>query len=135
MTPIAWSTPTREPTADYTHNADSRSGLDPPLTLYFPRLVWRTLLRLLRLRAPCSPGCPEILRELFTWDGIVVWCLTNHSKCRARFREQLAAEQRAAHGNGVRCRMRRIGGWGAEVREWVAAVRRMAQRADVLLLG
>ncbi|KAG5649202.1 hypothetical protein H0H81_005452, partial [Sphagnurus paluster] len=33
--------------------------LDPPLALYFPRILLRTLLRLLRVGAPCSPGCDE----------------------------------------------------------------------------
>ncbi|KAF7347220.1 adenylate kinase [Mycena venus] len=35
--------------------------LDPPLLLYFPRIFIRTVLGLLGLRPPCSPGCPGAL--------------------------------------------------------------------------
>ncbi|KAF7333597.1 hypothetical protein MSAN_02418700 [Mycena sanguinolenta] len=40
--------------------------LDPPLALYLPRIIWRTFLRMLRLEEPCSPGCPESIREVFS---------------------------------------------------------------------
>ncbi|KAJ7908781.1 hypothetical protein B0H13DRAFT_2251487 [Mycena leptocephala] len=38
--------------------------LDPPLILYFPRIVIRTFLVMLRLREPCSPGCFETSQSL-----------------------------------------------------------------------
>ena len=43
----------------------SVAGLNPPLILYFPRLVMRTFLRLLCLRPPCAPSRKEQFREVF----------------------------------------------------------------------
>ncbi len=40
-------------------------GLDPPFVLYFPRVFVRTILRLIGLGTPCSPGCNESFREVF----------------------------------------------------------------------
>ncbi|KAF7369291.1 hypothetical protein MVEN_00256900 [Mycena venus] len=53
--------------------------LDPPLALYLPRIIWRTFVRLLGLREPCSPGCPEMVSKLFfSKESIVWWCITHH---------------------------------------------------------
>ncbi|KAI0031940.1 hypothetical protein K488DRAFT_50974 [Vararia minispora EC-137] len=91
--------------------------LDPPLLLYFPRLLWRTFLRLIRVSPPCSPGCEERASETFSRDSIVLFCLQHHGVCRTRYGAQLALD----------IRMRRLGGWGREQRTWVEAVREMAK--------
>ncbi|KAI0708931.1 hypothetical protein C8T65DRAFT_649420 [Cerioporus squamosus] len=50
------------------------TGLDPPLALYFPRLCWRTLLRLLAIAPPRSTGCEESPREVFfSTNSILLW--------------------------------------------------------------
>ncbi|KAH6908194.1 AAA domain-containing protein [Coprinopsis sp. MPI-PUGE-AT-0042] len=59
--------------------------LDPPLLLYFPRLLLRTFLRLFGLQAPCSPGCDESFSEaFFSKDSIILWCLTHHRSEREK---------------------------------------------------
>ncbi|KAJ7281039.1 hypothetical protein C8J57DRAFT_1564519 [Mycena rebaudengoi] len=66
-------------------------GLDPPLALYFPRLIIRTFLRMFRLREPCSPGCPEMAMEMFvSKESIVWWCLTHHWPVRECERANMA---------------------------------------------
>ena len=59
-------------------SADGRAlsapGLDPPLVLYFPRLCWRTLLRLFRVEEQCSAGCEESARKaFFSRESIILW--------------------------------------------------------------
>ena len=49
------------------------TGLDPPLILYFPRLFYRTIMRLLRLAPPCSPGCEEMAAEAFFSRNSILW--------------------------------------------------------------
>ena len=61
----------RVPMAD--HVAPSFAGLDPPLVLYFPRLVLRTFLRLFRLAPPCSTGCEERASEVFFSRASIIW--------------------------------------------------------------
>ncbi|KAK7435139.1 hypothetical protein VKT23_019831 [Stygiomarasmius scandens] len=100
--------------------------LNPPLALYFPRLLWRTFLRLLGLRAPCSPGCEENIREcFFSSDSIIWWCLSNHWKNARQNRERMLK-----YGLGIgekEQKMRQIGGWGSELKAWLAAVRDMVK--------
>ena len=60
------------PSAD--GRASSALGLDPPLVLYFPRLCWRTLLRLFRVEEQCSAGCEESARKaFFSRESIILW--------------------------------------------------------------
>ncbi|THU89644.1 hypothetical protein K435DRAFT_781528 [Dendrothele bispora CBS 962.96] len=96
--------------------------LNPPLVLYFPRLIWRTFLRLIGLHPPCSPGCQESIREcLFSSDSIIWFCLSSHWKNIKRNEERMGN-----YGLGVGVKehkMRRIGGWGAELKAWLIAVR------------
>ena len=102
------------------------AGLDPPLLLYFPRLVMRTFLRLLRLRPPCAPGCVERIGEVFfSKDSIIWWCISHHWITRKRNQDMM---QRIGLGIGrevERRRMRRIGGWGSELKRWLCDVRKM----------
>ncbi|EIW62705.1 uncharacterized protein TRAVEDRAFT_56051 [Trametes versicolor FP-101664 SS1] len=95
--------------------------LDPPLLLYFPRLCWRTAIRLFRLAPPCSPGCEERAREVFfSRDSIIWWCLSNHSVIRKRYAEPFRVDGVLAGG-----KHRRIGGWGGELAAWKRDVQAM----------
>ncbi|KAJ7922675.1 hypothetical protein B0H13DRAFT_2230435 [Mycena leptocephala] len=103
--------------------------LDPPLALYLPRLIWRTFLRLLRLRAPCSPGCTEMVSEVFfSKESIVWWCITHHRPVRDRASAKMALIGIGVGSDVDNQNMRRIGGWGAELRAWFDDVKRMLQR-------
>ncbi|KAI0769421.1 hypothetical protein BD413DRAFT_613956 [Trametes elegans] len=105
--------------------------LDPPLLLYLPRLCWRTFLRLLRLASPCSPGCEERAREVFfSRDSIIWWCITHHRSVRKREGEAFRVD--GVHAGG---RVRRIGGWGAELAAWKREVRAMSMQAGALPLA
>ncbi|KAI0633499.1 hypothetical protein C8Q77DRAFT_1115305 [Trametes polyzona] len=103
--------------------------LDPPLALYFPRLCWRTFLRLLRLAPPCSPGCEERASEVFfSRESIVWWCLTHHWSVRKRYGERYSVD--GVHVGG---KVRRIGGWGSQLDAWKRDVRAMsATQGEVL---
>ncbi len=88
-----------------------RAGLDPPLWFYFPRIVWRTFLRLLGVTEACSPGCPERVGEVFfSKESILWWCLSQHGINRRR-----NEERKKVLGD----KMRRIGGTGAELERWI----------------
>ncbi len=55
-------------------------GLDPPLILYFPRLVCRTFLRLFRLAPPCSLGCEETASQVFfSRESMIWWYVVMHT--------------------------------------------------------
>ncbi|KAJ7444635.1 hypothetical protein B0H11DRAFT_2089033 [Mycena galericulata] len=91
--------------------------LDPPLARYLPRLILRTFLRLLRLAPPCSPGCPEMVSEVFfSKESIIWWCISQHSEIGFGV---------GANVNGQK--MRRIGGWGEELRVWFRDLGHMLQ--------
>ncbi|KAJ6557798.1 hypothetical protein B0H19DRAFT_946437 [Mycena capillaripes] len=103
--------------------------LDPPLLLYLPRIVIRSVLRMLRLREPCSPGCHENFSTVFfSQESIIWWCITNHRPMRRRQAALLekigVTTERTADGR----KMRRIGGWGGELRMWLDGVQGMLQR-------
>jgi len=121
-------------------NYDGRSGLmafeeatdviwlDPPLLLYFPRIFWRTSLRLLRIREPCSPGCPERFSEaFFSKESILWWCLSQHRSNRAHNQARMRDIGIGAGKEVTRRRMRRIGGWGKELRTWLEDVEHMVR--------
>ncbi|KAF5369707.1 hypothetical protein D9615_010176 [Tricholomella constricta] len=95
--------------------------LDPPLVLYFPRLFVRTVLRLFRLREPCSPGCEETWTEaFFSKKSILWWCLTNHWPNRRR-NGALMAESFGTD------KVKRLGGWGEERRKFLNDVADMCR--------
>ena len=116
-------------------------GLDPPLLLYFPRIVIRTVRGLLHLREPCSPGCYENVRGVFfSKQSILWWCLSHHWVCRkqgwAAMRENGVRLEAGGGGGGAdegiwTGKMRRIGGWGAELRCWLEDVQVMVRRRGV----
>ncbi|KAJ6629811.1 hypothetical protein B0H10DRAFT_1985450 [Mycena sp. CBHHK59/15] len=90
--------------------------LDPPLALTLPRVVVRTFLRMLRLQAPCSPGCPERVMEVFfSRESIVWWCITHHGIVRRREGARMA-QIGLGVGSDVRGqKMRRLVGSGGGV--------------------
>ncbi|KIK55626.1 hypothetical protein GYMLUDRAFT_833154 [Collybiopsis luxurians FD-317 M1] len=100
--------------------------LNPPLLLYFPRIAFRTFLRLVGLHPPCRPGCPETIREVFfSKDSIIWWCLSQH---RVNIKRNSALMKIWGLGMGSRARkMRRLDGWGAETRNWLENVRELAR--------
>ncbi|KAI6149612.1 hypothetical protein BKA82DRAFT_4131328 [Pisolithus tinctorius] len=93
--------------------------LDPPFVLYFARLVVRTLQRLFGLKDNCAPGCSETLAHVFLSkeESILYWAITHHSVVRRRESENL--QRWGVHVGG---NMRRIGGWGTELKLWKQAV-------------
>ncbi|TDL23985.1 hypothetical protein BD410DRAFT_820528 [Rickenella mellea] len=97
--------------------------LDPPLLLYFPRICYRTFLRLLRIGEPCAPGCNETISEVFfSKESIIWWCLSHHWVSRKKNGKRMEEGGVDVGGN-----MRRIGGWGHELEEWKKSVQRMIQ--------
>ncbi|KAF3936662.1 hypothetical protein ABW19_dt0208311 [Dactylella cylindrospora] len=99
--------------------------LDPPLLLYLPRLILRCFLRVLRLEPQCAPGCNESLIAMlqFNDQSIVYWCVTHHGYCR-EYGEKLLKEDGAVENGG---KVRRICGWGGELRRWVGEVEDMVK--------
>ncbi|KAF9002245.1 AAA domain-containing protein [Cyathus striatus] len=96
--------------------------LDPPFALYFPRIILRTFLRLLRLEPPCSPGCPETVSEVFSKESIIWWCITYHRLVRRRNTEKMNLIGLGVGSDLSGQKMRRLGGWGSELRQWMQDV-------------
>ncbi|KAG8795927.1 hypothetical protein FRC16_009888 [Serendipita sp. 398] len=93
--------------------------LDPPFWEYFPRSLWRTFRRLLRLDKPCAPGCQETFKEcFFSSNSIILWVITNHRKARRRYEPRWAADQTSEGGSG---RWKRLGDVGEQTR-WISEV-------------
>lgn len=104
----------------------SHVGLEPPLLLYFPRLVIRTFLRLFRRRPPCAPGCEEDVGGVFfSKESIIWWCISNHWVNRARNKKRMQEIGLGIGNNVERRRMRKIGGWGSELKRWLSDVQKM----------
>lgn len=79
-----------------------QSGLDPPLRYYLPRLLWRTFMRLLDLNSPCAEGCEETWGEVFSSNGIVWFCVANHSIARTKYTAWLSRMSVEAGGKMIR---------------------------------
>jgi hypothetical protein len=112
-------------------------GLDPPLFLYFPRVVIRTLARLFGFREPCAAGCNETWSEaFFSRKSILLFCLSHHFYVRRKMRANLERIG-LVEGSGVlnearvvgaqKRKARRIGGWGGELRVWLGRVDEMVR--------
>ncbi|EDR15513.1 uncharacterized protein LACBIDRAFT_301968 [Laccaria bicolor S238N-H82] len=100
--------------------------VDPPLLLYFPRIIIRTLLRLFNIGDPCSPGCGETIQSVFfSSDSILWWCLSNHWANRRKNIARMAKIGLVEGTDIERRRMRRIGGWGSELKRWIGEVERL----------
>ncbi|KAH8926476.1 hypothetical protein BT69DRAFT_979629 [Atractiella rhizophila] len=99
--------------------------LDPPLLLYFPRILMRTLRRILRITPPCKEGCTEsIPMVLFSSRSILYWSFARHWEVRKTEGDKLMLD-----GVEVGGKRRRIGGWGAEYRAWMHEVERIQRVA------
>ncbi|KAF9223419.1 hypothetical protein BS17DRAFT_706058, partial [Gyrodon lividus] len=94
-------------------NATDIIWLDPPLYFYLPRVLWRTLLRLLGIRPSCAEGCKETWNEVFSRKGIVWFCVTNHANARTKYTEWLS---RMNIENGVK--MRRLDESCGDLAKW-----------------
>ncbi|KAK0488033.1 AAA domain-containing protein [Armillaria luteobubalina] len=102
--------------------------LDPPFLLYFPRVLVRTFLRLIGLETPCSPGCKESFREvLFSRNSILCWCWCDHRVHRERGGNRMKEIGLGVGSDVENQRMRRLGGWGKELSEWIKRVESMVR--------
>ncbi|KAF7312022.1 hypothetical protein MIND_00214200 [Mycena indigotica] len=99
--------------------------LDLPLALYLPRLTIRTLARLFGLAEPCRPGCEETLSVFFSRENMIWWCITNHGVVRQREAARYEKMGREEGTDVENRKMRRIGGWGGQLRAWLEEVRDM----------
>ncbi|KAF9269359.1 hypothetical protein L218DRAFT_915374 [Marasmius fiardii PR-910] len=99
--------------------------LDPPLILYFPRILIRTFRRLFGQEATCSPGCPETFREVFlSKESILWWCLSQHRLTRKKWEGQLLIMGLGVENVPVENqKLRRIKGWGSELGKWLESVK------------
>jgi hypothetical protein len=98
-------------------------GLDPPFILYFPRICYRTFARLMGYGQPCSSGCDESWEDLFTLGekSILRWSWTHHGPYRQRQQAEMTSE-------GFQGKMRRLGGWGGELEEWIKDIQEMIRK-------
>jgi hypothetical protein len=96
------------------------SGLDPPFVLYFPRVCLRTFARLIGYGKPCSPGCDESWRDVFTLGekSVLWWSWTHHEICRRRQQADMINVE-------LRGKIRRLGGWGGELEDWIRDIQEM----------
>jgi len=101
------------------HSMILSPGLDPPFTLYFPRLLWRTFGRVFRFKEPCSAGCEERLSNIFTWGekSIIWWCWNHHDVVQKRC---LALMQESRENKASK--WVRLGGCGRDAEEWFSRV-------------
>ena len=82
------------------------------------------MARLFRLVPLCSPGCQETVREcFFSKDSILLWCLTQHSIVRKSGKKLMQEYGIDVGRRSDEQKMRRIGGWGSELRRWLADIR------------
>ncbi|OJA18213.1 hypothetical protein AZE42_06176 [Rhizopogon vesiculosus] len=91
--------------------------LDPPLWYYLPRLLWRTLLRLLKIAPTCAEGCTETWGDVLSKEGIVWFCISNHGHCKRRYDEIFARTSIEKGGN-----MRRLNEWNGDLAAWKAGL-------------
>lgn len=76
----------------------------------------------MRVRPPCSSGCEEMAREVFfSRDSILWWAITQHLRVKRRWAGRVGAGEDVRDGGKVR----RIGGWGDELRKWKSEVEEM----------
>ena len=107
--------------------------LDPPLLLTFYRICVRTMLRLLRLAPPCSPGCPERASEVFfSKDSIIWWCLSHHWSMRRKGWAKMGEMALETGTNVGNRKMRRLGGWGQARQDWLDQVAAMCLERKII---
>ncbi|KXN83447.1 hypothetical protein AN958_01426 [Leucoagaricus sp. SymC.cos] len=105
-------------------NATDIMWPDPPLILYIPRLFVRTMQRWFQWEEPRSPGCGEdTSKGIFFSSKSVLWrCLTNHSVVRRRCGGMMSRIGIGIGSDIAARRMRRIGGWGGELKAWLQSI-------------
>lgn len=104
--------------------------MDPPLILYLSRLIRRTFRRMLGWEPPCSEGCNETYKTFFSRENIIWFGLNMHKENRRR---QLARMSRIGLGVGTDVdnrRMRRIGGWGRQLEQWIVSVQNLMMASE-----
>lgn len=91
------------------------AGLDPPLLLYFPRLIGRTFWRIAGFGETFTEGCRETLGMVFTMgdDSILWWAWSQRAPTR-----QYHLQKMQEHGG----KWHRIGGWGSQLRRFARDV-------------
>ncbi|KAF8888151.1 hypothetical protein CPB84DRAFT_1473914 [Gymnopilus junonius] len=98
--------------------------LDPPLALYLPRIIWRSILRMFDMTEQCSPGC----HQTFSNSLYIIWrCITHHWSSRPRYEARLREFSRVKGTNTMKRKMQRIGGWGGQLQKWLKDVENMTR--------
>src|SRR4051794_18041897 len=88
--------------------------------IYFPRVLRRSMHRLLERSPPHSPGCQEMWSYVFcSRDSVLLWCLKNHRNCRRWNREYFKRLGVRIEDGEVKGIMRRFGGRGRELKSWM----------------
>ncbi|KIJ21059.1 hypothetical protein PAXINDRAFT_165850 [Paxillus involutus ATCC 200175] len=106
-----------------TERATDIIWLDPPILLYFPRLLMRTFWRMIGRAEGCAPGCVETPAHVFlSDDSIILWAASQHRHVRRRESDNM--KRWGVEVGGI---MRRIGGWGGELKAWKLAVANMVR--------
>lgn len=83
-------------------------------------------MRIFRLCPPCAPGCEERVGEaFFSKESIIWWCISNHWINRQRNQNRMQQIGLGIGSEVERRRMRRIGGWGSELKRWLSEVQMM----------
>ncbi|KAF7329775.1 hypothetical protein MKEN_00240800 [Mycena kentingensis (nom. inval.)] len=107
--------------------ATDQIWLDPPVLLCLKRVLVRTFSRILRRTEPCSPGCYEGWKSFFSRDNIILYTLEYFWVVRRREGARFAATGVKEGADFSVRKMRRFGGWGGELRVWLAEVREMVR--------
>lgn len=109
------------------HIHHTATGLDPPVWLYFPRLLRRTIGRWLGFIENCSPGCGESFHSIFLSSKSILWyAASQHAPTRREFSEAMRLEMRDNCGE---TKYQRFGGWGDELATWISLLRRRRSSA------
>ncbi|KAG2051722.1 hypothetical protein BDR06DRAFT_580269 [Suillus hirtellus] len=103
-----------------TEHATDVIWLDPPLWLYLPRILWRTLLRLLNIIPSCAEGCEETWGDVLSTNGIIWYCISQHGYRKQQYDEMLARTSIAKGG-----KMRRLNEWDGDLTIWKAGFEEM----------
>ncbi|KZS88932.1 hypothetical protein SISNIDRAFT_459364 [Sistotremastrum niveocremeum HHB9708] len=84
--------------------------LDPPFLLILGRLLKRSILRVVGVDPPCSPGCHESFSHVFFSRESVIWlALTQRERKDRIFSKMLEKDDR----------VQRFGGWRKDLGDWL----------------
>ncbi|KAF8518259.1 hypothetical protein BU17DRAFT_48860 [Hysterangium stoloniferum] len=98
--------------------------MDPPFILYFSRLILRTFFGLLGWTPPCSPGCDENLKSIFTLgeQSILWYAWTQHRPYKEFYTSRMRTDEACSEGKWVR-----LGGWGSDSRKWLTSIESLSK--------